>query len=168
MAITLNDIYALAKAMQDADREVEKAEAVLAEKKNHFRYLQEEALPSAMQEVGLQEAMLDTGEKIKIKQEVYASITEANKQTAFKWLDDHGFGGLIKVDVVVNYGKGDAEEAVELLQRLEGEGLSASMSQGVNAQTLKAFLREQISSGSKIPLELFGARPVWQAKISKK
>ena len=33
---------------------------------------------------------------------------------------------------------------------------------------LKAFLREQIKDAKPVPLELFGARPVWEAKITHK
>ena len=47
-------------------------------------------------------------------------------------------------------------------------GFDPALDQGVHAQTLKAFLKEQLSKGANIPLELFGARPVWTAKITNK
>lgn len=168
MATTVDDISEMAKALVDAEELVNSAEYVLKQAKERFRYLQEETIPAAMQELGLESLTLTTGEKLKVKQEVYASLTAANKPAAFQWLEEHDFGGLIKVEVSVQYGKGELEDAVELKEKLSQQGINAEMSQDVNAQTLKAFLREQIAKGAPIPLELFGARPVWQAKISKK
>lgn len=168
MATTVDDISEMARALVDAEEIVNHAEQKLKDAKERFRYLQEETIPAAMQELGLESLTLNTGEKLKVKQEVYASLTASNKPAAFQWLEENDFGGLIKVEVSVQYGKGEIETAVELCERLNGEGITAEMSQDVNAQTLKAFLREQIAAGAAIPMELFGARPVWQAKITKK
>jgi hypothetical protein len=48
--------------------------------------------------------------------------------------------------------------------------LDPMLERGVHPQTLKAFLREQLSKtreeGDDIPLDLFGARPVWVSKIT--
>lgn len=168
MATTIDDISEMATALVDAELMVEEAENLLKRAKERHRYLQEETIPAAMQELGLESLTLTTGEKLKVKQEVYASLTAANKPAAFQWLEEHDFGGLIKVEVSVQYGKGEIEDALKLQKDLIQEGIQAEISQDVNGQTLKAFLREQIAKGSNLPLELFGARPVWQAKISKK
>ena len=168
MATSVDDIIQMAKALIDAEKAVDAAEKTLSAAKEQFRYIQEETIPAAMQELGVQEITLDTGEKLKVKQEVYAQLTAATKPAAFQWLEDNNFGGLIKVDVSVAYGKGEYEVAVQLKDRLSSEGLQVDLSRDVNGQTLKAFLREQISNGSNIPLDLFNARPVWQAEISKK
>ena len=44
-------------------------------------------------------------------------------------------------------------------------GLQPEVKQDVHAQTLKAWLREQLEQGAEVDLELFGARPVWVAKV---
>jgi hypothetical protein len=152
----------------DADAAVEDADQALKDAKERARSLREETIPSAMQELGLEELKLDTGQKLSVKQEVYASIPSCNKQAAFQWLNDNGFGGLIKVEVDTTFGKGEQEAAMELYKELSERGLTASFDENVHAQTLKAFLKEQISKGNDVPLELFGARPVWTAKISNK
>lgn len=168
MSISLDDMSALARALLDADEAVEKADAALKTAKERARVLREETIPAAMQELGLEELRLATGQRLRVTQDVYAAIPAASREKAFSWLDENGFGGLIKVDVRARYGRGDADAAVQLAHELRGRGLDASCEQNVHPQTLKAFLREQIASGStNIPLELFGARPVWTAKISK-
>jgi len=168
MAITVDELSSLAGALIDADLEVDKAEEKLKEAKEYARTIREETIPAAMQEMGVESITLNTGQKLSVKQEVYAQIPSAQKAQAYKWLDDNGFGGIIKISVKVDYGKGEQEDAVALMEELQARGLNADGDQAVNAMTLKAFLKEQISKGTDIPLELFGARPVWQAKISNK
>jgi hypothetical protein len=164
--ITLNDMSALARALVDADRKVITADIALTKAKDHARRLREETIPAAMQELGLTQLTLTTGEKLTIKPEVYASIPEANQVAALKWLEDHGFGGLIKVTVAAQYGRGEAAVAQELAAELAERGIVVDFDQTVHPQTLKAFLREQLAEGKDIPLELFGCRPVWTTRLS--
>lgn len=168
MTISLDSMAALARALVDADGSVEQAELNLKEAKERARILREETIPSAMQELGLEEIKLDTGQKLSVKQDVYAAIPAAQKEQAFNWLEQNGFGGLIKVEVTADYRKGEADAAMELFQELQQRGLQVEFGQSVHAQTLKAFLREQLANGTNVPLDLFGARPVWTAKISNK
>jgi hypothetical protein len=164
----MDDVSNLARAMLDADKEVEKAEFLLKAAKEKLRVLTEETIPSVMQELGLTSLVLDTGQKLSVKQDVYASIPSGNKREAYDWLNENGFGGLIKISVDVEYGKGEAELAIALFKELQERGLSANAEESVHAQTLKAFLREQVASGASIPMDLFGARPVWVAKVTNK
>lgn len=163
----LSELKGLIDALVDADADVEKAENLLKASKEKARLLREETIPGVMMEMELDEVKLDTGEKVSIKQDVYASIPKASTGAAYEWLDKNGFGGMIKTDVSVSYGRGDLEAAVDLRNDLADKGLEVDMSQSVNAQTLKAFLREQIAKGCEIPLDLFGARPIWTTKITK-
>lgn len=169
MAITMDDVSRLAKAMNDADDAVKAAEDALKAAKERARVLHEETVPAAMQELGLNIVGLDTGEKITLKQEVYASIPKANKTAAFQWLEDNDFGSIIKTEVSITFGKGEFDAATEKFMELQSAGLNVSIDQNVHAGTLKAFLKEQISNGNaELPLDLFGAMPVWEAKITKK
>jgi len=163
--ITMNDLSALANALIDADTEVDRAEKALKDKKEAARRLREEALPAAMQEVGLTKVTLDSGRVISIGQEVYASIPAANKPAAYAWLESHDFGGLIKTQVSTEFGRGEMDEAKKLEQELREKGLSCSLDRSIHAQTLKAFIKEQLAQGKELPLDLFGAMPVWVAKV---
>ena len=166
--ITLDQMAALARALVDADASVDTAEVNLKDAKERARVLREETIPSAMQELGLEELKLETGQKLSIKQDVYASIPSHFRGAAYEWLESNGFGGLIKTDLTVRYGRGELEEAKALRQHLIEYGVQSDVTQNVHAQTLKAFLREQITMGANVPLDLFGARPVWTAKITNR
>lgn len=165
MPITLDEMSGLARALLDADQTVNHAEAALSAAKESARILREETIPTAMQELGLAELKLTTGQKLKIKQEVYASIPKDGKRAAFDWLASNGFGGMIKLDVVAVYGKGDQEQAAELFTELSGRGIDAKIDESVNTSSLKALLREQIAAGKDVPLDLFGARAVFTTTI---
>lgn len=168
MTISLDQMAALVRALVDADERVEQADSALKAATERARTLREETIPSAMQELGLEELKLETGEKLSIKQDVYASIPAAKKDQAFLWLEENGFGGLIKVEVAADFRKGEADAALVLFHELQERGLQAALNQSVHAQTLKAFLREQLAAGTNVPLDLFGARPVWTAKLTNK
>lgn len=163
--ITMNDLSALANALVEADEDVERAERSLKDKKEAARRLREEALPAAMQEVGMSKVTLDSGRVISVAQEVYASIPAANKPAAYAWLEEHNFGGLIKTEVAVAFGRGETEKAIGLQDALREQGLEADLERSIHAQTLKAFIKEQLAAGNELPLDLFGAMPVWVAKV---
>lgn len=165
--ISMNELSALAGALVEAERDVESAEALLKSRKETARRLREESLPAAMQELGLSKVRLESGETIEVKQDVYASIPAEKKEAAYAWLEQHDFGGLIKTAVSVDFGRGELDEAKGFLLRLQGEGFAPDFSRSIHAQTLKAFLNEQIRDGKDIPLDLFGAMPVFVAKVKK-
>ncbi len=97
--ISLDEMASLARVMAEAEDAVRQQEASLKEAKEKARRLREETIPAAMQELGIDKLELNTGEKISVSQEVYASIPNEHKDQAFRWLNDNGFGGLIKVGV---------------------------------------------------------------------
>ena len=170
--ITLQQMSELAAALVSADADVAAAEAELSRKKEVARRFREETIPCAMQELGLELLQLDTGEKINLKQEVFASLAEnGNKEAAFDWLEEHDFGGIIKTHVMVEFGKGELKMAQKLqAQIIKKMKLPATIRRDVHAQTLKAFLKEQLrdeKTSKVLPLDLFGARPVTVAKITQ-
>ncbi len=166
--ITLDELTNVAQALLEADAAVEAAEEVLKEKKAYARLLREETIPCAMQEVEMQSFKLNTGQTLRTTMDVYSQTSKESLAEVYDWLEEHNFGGLIKTEVVIEYGKGELEQAVELMQKLSDEGLAPALERGVHAQTMKAFLREQISKGADIPLDLFGATPIFTTKISKR
>lgn len=164
----LGEVAALARRLVAADARVAEAEEALRTAEAHARRLREEALPEAMAELGLAELQLDDGTKISVALEVYCGIPAAERERAFQWLEDNDFGGLIKTEVKVPFGRNDDERAAlrKLVQILESERFEYQAKQDVHAQTLKAWLKEQLREGRQdLPLQLFGARPVTLAKV---
>lgn len=168
----LGEVGRLAAALTEAEREVEAAESALKVAKERQRKIAEEDLPSAMEEVGLKEVKLPDGSKIAVKQDVYVAIPSLNREACWTWLDEHGHGGLIKTQIVAQFGRGEEQHELmqQVMQALMMLNVDATPKQDVHAQTLKAWFREQLQDAEKaavLPLDLFGARPVTVATVTK-
>lgn len=123
-------------------------------------------MPELMLEFGLTSFTMTSGQKIDIKEDVQCAITEAMRPRALAWLREHGFGGLIKTIVSVEFDRGAVEEAEQLAIRLNEEGVPAFAEEKVHAMTLKSFVTEQLEAGHSIPFDLFGVRPFNIAKVT--
>lgn len=161
----LREIVRLAKMQREAEAEVEKIENTLKLANARLARIREDDLPSAMAEAGMKEFKLEDGTKITIKDEVYCSISEANKAAAFSWLINEHADGIIKTAVVVSFGRGDRDKAAKLYDSLIKKKADAVMNETVHPQTLKAFALERITNKQPFPMELFGARPISRAIV---
>lgn len=168
--ITMETMADAARQLKAAEEASAAAEAALKEAKEKERQLREESVPALFEELGISELKLDDGSKFSVKQDVYVSIPAANKAAVFKWLEDNDYGGLIKTEVSVPFGKGELDSAIKLMDDLASEfGVtSAKLDRSVHAQTMAAFMRERLANPDEGPqpdLDLFGARPVSVAKV---
>ena len=150
-------VSTLAEKQVILEASVKATEESLTELKQELRLLAQETLPNAMAECGMSAFTLVNGRKITIKTNYYAALPKGQEGEAFDWLRGHGFGALIKNQVIAEFGKGEDERAQEVIELLREDGIYPEQKMGVHAQTLKAFVKEQISSGRELPLELFGA-----------
>lgn len=163
--ITLAELTSMAQGLLLLEQESAIKEQELKDLNERARALREESIPMAMLELNITSFKMDTGQTISCKQDVYAAIPAARRDEAFAWLEQHGFGALVKLQVFAQLGKGEQERAQECVAKLRELGLQPEVKQDVHAQTLKAWLREQLEQGAEVDLELFGARPVWVAKV---
>ena len=150
----LGQIGVLATATVDAIREVSEAEEKVRLAKEELRKLQDEALPSAMAEIGLSELRLQNGAKISVSTYYSASIPKENQEVVFNWLYDNGHGDIIKHNVSVDFKKGEEEAAQEAVSSLQNIGLIPRDEIKVAPMTLKAFVREELEAGRELPEEL--------------
>jgi hypothetical protein len=165
MSDALKRISAMAELFVRQQAAVSAAEETLAAAKEDFLRTSREDLPMLMEEVGLKEIRLPTGELVSIAEDFDAGITENNREAALKWLADNGFGGLIKTSVVASFGRGEREKALEIEAQLRASDCVVQMTEGVHHSTLKAFLREQLAAGAAFPMETFNVFPYSKATI---
>lgn len=162
----LGQLARYANLFRAAQQRVESLEQELKEAKKELTLLEEESIPSFMQELGLSNITLLDGSKIGLTETVYASISAANHDAAMGWLIDHDHSDLIKLTVTGTFGKDEYELAKQVCEQLSQEGAKVTSKEGVHPSTLRSFLMEQLRKGQAIPLELFGARPITKAKIT--
>jgi len=131
-----------------------------------LRRVCQEDLPEAMFEAGLKEFVLDSGEKVSVKPDFEIQTLAENREPVYDWLESHGYGGLIKTEVIVSFGKGELTKAQALLNALAKKDLNCNLTRGVHYQTFKAFVGEQTREHKRLPLDLFGVNPINKAKIT--
>jgi len=163
----LKTIAELAEKIQSQEQQIANTEEDLKKQKEELRNLQNEELPSLMQEIGFKKFELEDGSSVNIK-EIYAgSISQANKEKAFNWLRQNKFDDIIKNTVTTAFGKGEDTAAKNFMDIAEQAGYTPVQKTEVHPQTLKAFIKERVEGGDEFPMELFGAYIGYKAEIKK-
>ncbi len=164
----LNQLSLLAAKMFAAEQEVEVIESELKKAQERLRLLSEREIPELMAKCNMIEFRTTTGLRVKVAEDVHASISQANRLDAVKWLDDHGYGGIVKRKVFVDFNKEEQEAAERLYSTLQADFSNVGIDANVHSSTLKAFVKERLKEGSDIPLPLFGAVVFKKTRIDTK
>ena len=124
--------------------------------KKDIERLSGEVIPTMMTEMGLSELKLQDGSHLKVSTSYRATITEANKETAFNWLRNNGLGDIIKNEISVSFGRNEDNKAADYAELAKGQGFQPTQKMKVEPMTLKALVRERIEAGKEMPTEIFG------------
>jgi hypothetical protein len=131
--------------------------------------LETDLIPSLMASAGgIDKFTLEDGTAITIKDELYASITQARQQEAFAWLEAHGHGDVIKDEMKLSLGRGEVAQlrAAAMIIAAEQNGINDySRKRAVHPGTLAALIREQLGEGVEVPKETFGVHQQRRAVI---
>ena len=109
-----------------------------------------------------------SGEKIKIKSGVKASIPKDKKAAAFKYLEANGAASLIKHELKATFGKGEDKAAEALAAHLTKSGARFDDKRNVPWNTLTAWVNERIENGKPVDQGLLGVYEYQEAKINRK
>ena len=153
----MGKIGAVATDIAETEIEISNLKEQLKKKEDYKTKLSEEVLPSLFSEVGLSELKLSDGRKIKVSEYYRAAIKVENREAAYTWLRNNGFGDLVKNQVTCSFGRNEDEKANSLISDLNEKGLEPTQREWVEPSTLRAFVREQYESGKEIPMDLLGA-----------
>ena len=164
MSSAVERVTSCVNRMQNAAQYIEALEAQLALAKDAYRQIETEELPELMREFGLVDITLENGLRVTVSEDVMTAITEERRAAAHAWLREHGYAGIIKCSVSTIFGVGEEAEAAALAARLNEERPTL-LEEKVHPQTLRAFVRERLEAGTKMPFELFGIHPYNRAKI---
>ena len=158
----------LAENLFDAETEVERIHNDLDTADNVRRQLAETEIPELMQDLGMEKFTTKSGLTISAKETIRANLAKVRLQAGLAWLRENGHGGLIKTAVSVPFSKGGDDDAQLLVDRLNGEGISASYESKVHAGTLSAAVKTMLEEGEEVPFDLFKVLIQRVAKIEKK
>ena len=135
---------------------IEASENNLKDLKKEYQRVSGEVIPTMMSEMGLAELKLQDGSHLKVSTTYRATITEANKETAFNWLRENGLGDIIKNEILVSFGRNEDNKAADYAELAKSSGFQPTQKMKVEPMTLKALVRERIEAGKEMPTEIFG------------
>ena len=141
--------------MESLSKEIEDIEENLKKKKKDLDVISGEVIPTMMSEMGLSQLKLMDGSQIDVKPFYNATITVANRESAFNWLRQNGLGDIIKNEMVVSFGRGEDNKAAEYAELAKSQGLQPAQKLKVEPMTLKALVRQRIEAGQEVPTEIF-------------
>ncbi len=141
--------------MESLAKEIEDIEENLKEKKKDLDVISAEVIPTMMSEMGLSQLKLMDGSMLDVKPFYSATITVANRESAFNWLRQNGLGDIIKNEMVVSFGRGEDNKAAEYAELAKSQGLQPAQKLKVEPMTLKALVRQRIEAGQEMPTEIF-------------
>ena len=141
--------------MESLVKEIEDIEENLKKRKKDLDVISAEVIPTMMSEMGLSQLKLMDGSQIDVKPFYNATITVANRESAFNWLRQNGLGDIIKNEMVVSFGRGEDNKAAEYAELAKSQGLQPAQKLKVEPMTLKALVRQRIEAGEEMPTEIF-------------
>jgi len=160
-------LSSLVRELRSVEKEIEDAEAHLKYLKQQKHKLSVENIPALMDEMGVERLDVD-GLTVSRKMIVHASIPADRKDEAFAWLRDNNLDDIIKNDVTCSFGKGQDNSAKNVISILEEAGFDPKTKTHVHPSTLKAFVKERVTDGKPIDLDMFGAFIANAAEIKRK
>ena len=156
----------LVRQLNNIQQQIEDAEQHLKALKKEKQSIAFEQIPMLMDEMSLERVDVD-GLSVKLKPFVTASIPADRKQEAFNWLREHGLDDIIKNDIIVSFGRGQDNQAGDVMYDLEQRGFHPEQKTHIHSMTLKAFVRERVEQGLPIDLDMFGAFVARTAEVKR-
>ena len=144
------------ETLETVNSSIENAEEIVKNLKKKRDHISGEVIPTMMSEMGLAELKLHDGSHLKVSTSYRATITEANKESAFNWLRENGLGDIIKNEISVSFGRNEDNKAADYAELAKSNGFQPTQKMKVEPMTLKALVRERIEAGKEMPTEIFG------------
>ena len=151
----INKLADKIKDLQAQQEQLQQQEDAIKQKKKEIEHLSGEVIPTMLSEMGLSFLKLADGSSVEVKTNYSATITQAKKEEAFKWLRENGLGDIIKNEISVSFGRNEDNKAADYAELAKGQGLEPRQKLKVEPMTLKALVRERIEAGKDMPTELF-------------
>ena len=151
----INKLADKIKELQAQQQQLQIQEDAVKQKKKDIEYLSGEVIPTMLSEMGLSFLKLQDGSSVEVKTNYSATITQAKKEEAFKWLRENGLGDIIKNEISVSFGRNEDNKAADYAELAKGQGLEPQQKLKVEPMTLKALVRERMEAGKEMPTELF-------------
>jgi len=168
----------MALELANLKQEIENTEYHLKEMKSRLNTLAMREIPQFFDDVAKTDlvGVPQAGVNVRIVPYFHANIKsdwpEEQRDRAFNYLETEGYGSIVSVVVSVSFQRGELDKAraLELMLRRSNLGNTnpPKLEMGVPWNTLTALVKEQVTAGNSIDLEILGATVGRMAKIEKR
>lgn len=115
---------------------------------------------------------LGDGRELQVKEEIRSSIAGDKRVPAINWLDEHDYGHIVKRQVIIEFAKGDTERCEAFMQAVKGlekdlGTLVVKTNFTVHHATLNSWVKEQLTEGVDLPVDVFGIFRQRTAKVKE-
>lgn len=162
----LSNLSKLAHEQLNLEQEIAKMEATLSDKKEKYRELSEIKIPEIMDELSIDEFRLSNGVKVTIAPYYSGKIVDP---AAYKWLEDNNHADIIKGEMHIPFPKGFSKQQLRIIaDTAKNVGLPVEVGEQVHPSTLRAWIKNMITTGEQFPRELFNVYVGKRTKLSLK
>lgn len=165
---TVEHVVYLAKKAETLHRNIGHFEEALSKQKTELYDIERAKLPEAMAAIKQSSFTTEDGVFVEIKDnEIEGTLPkrdDAKRAGALQAIVDAGGKGIIKNQLIIEFGVGQEDSAADLAEALCAKGHAVSVIKNIHHQTLMSFLRQKVRDGSKIDLDAIG---VSVSKIAK-
>lgn len=148
-------------------KEIEKVERKLADMKQAQLELVRSILPEALDNAETTQVRLRNGTLITLHEEAIVSIPEAEREAAHKWLVKNGHSDIVQSNLIIDERDLDSGTQMHIKQLLVDLGATYKEDQKIHPQTLRAWGREMVKDGKKLP-KCFAIFNLREARIKLK
>ena len=155
---SLSALISKCEELEEIDNQQAALKAAIDELGDRKKQITHKELPEALNALGLEEQPLPSGGKVTKKTVVSGSLPKdpVKRKLATDHLEDIGGADMFKTVLTVSFTKGQHSQAIDLLERLKGEGFVAELENKIHPQTLYSFIREKMEKGEDFTAETLG------------
>ncbi len=157
----------LAEELDFAQKEVDNKKSELEDAQAHLKELSHRTIPEAADGLDGKFELEGTERQLIIEEIIRASIAEERKEPAIKWLDENGYGNLVKRQLIIEFNRDDEERYksfVEHIKMFPGPNLVIKRTDSVHHATLTSWVREKLEAGVDLPVQIFG---IFRGRVAK-
>lgn len=140
----------LCRKYKDLEAQIEAKEQELKSLNEMYTEVSRVSIPTLLNEAGLSEVRLSSGEKVEIKDQLKASVADKNYLQAYRNMveaegDKEKIDSLFKEEAIIS------QVNDEILDALIEKGIEYEVKRSIHPQTLKKYCQERLDNGLSIP-----------------
>tara|TARA_R110002049_G_scaffold18223_1_gene69969 strand:+ start:114 stop:677 length:564 start_codon:yes stop_codon:yes gene_type:complete len=166
--VDVNELSEAIEQFKSIGSQILAVDIKLKELKSQEKYISEFVIPEIMNKQNLKTLKLKDGSELSVKNRFFASIKADKKAEAIKWLRDNGLGDIVDNNIVVSFGQGEDNKAVEYAGLARERGYEPTQDEKVHHARLSAVMSDLKSKNFEIPTDLFSSYEKISTSITNK